>query len=229
LRAALPRSLKSAFTHNLPYKAVAIFLSMVLWFVVEQQSPRVVEERVSVQLVFLMDSSLVRVSPLPEVRAQILVPMEPPGEALRLETNPPQIRRVFHSDDPDTVVVRLRARDVILHEGSKSRVTDVFPNEFVVRFDSLMQKTVPVRSLLRVTAGDGIAIGGAPRFDPDSVTIVGRRQTVASIFSVSTEGGEIVVRDSSAVMVRLVSPAPGIEVIPAEIRMRVPVIRMQLP
>jgi hypothetical protein len=202
---------------------------MVLWFVVERQSPRVQEERVSVQLVFLMDSSLVRVIPLPEVRARILVPMEPAEELLRLETNPPQIRRVFHSDDPDSVLVTLRNRDVILHDGSKSRVMDVFPDEFWVRFDSLMQKKVPVRSALRVTAGEGIAIGGAPRFEPDSVTIVGRRQTVAGILSVSTEDGEIIVSDTGAVKVRLVPPAPGIDVIPVEILMRVPIVRTMLP
>jgi hypothetical protein len=225
-RAALPRSFRSAFTENLPYKGAALFISIVLWFMVERQTPRAQEQRVDVQLVFRMDSSLVRVSPLPEVRARIAVPAD---KLLTLETEHPQIRKVFQTDVPDSVTVTLRPRDVVLPQGVFGRVIDVQPKSFVVRFDSLMQKTVPVLSALRVAAGEGVAIAGAPRFEPDSVRIVGRRQVIVTINSVATEARDLVVRDTAAARVRLVSPAPGIEVIPQEILVRVPIVRTHFP
>jgi YbbR domain-containing protein len=222
----MPRRVHSFFTQNLPYKAVALFLSVVLWIVVERQSPRSAEERIDVQLVFRMDSSLVRVSPLPEVRARILVAAE---ELLRLETERPQIRRSFENDIDDSVVVTLRRGDVVLPEGVRARVLDVQPSSFVIRFDSLMQKTVPVRSALRVSAGEGILIAGAPRFEPDSVSIVGRRQTIVNILSVSTAAIDLIVSDTGATRVRLPAPAPGVEVLPGEVSVRVPIVRTMWP
>ncbi len=222
LRAALPRSFRSAFTENVPYKGAALFISVVLWFMVERQTPRAQEERVDVQLVLRMDSSLVRVSPLPEVRARVLVPAD---QLLRLETTHPQISRSFQNDVADSVTVTLRPRDVVLPEGVLAKVIDVQPKSFVIRFDSLMQKKVPILSALRVSAGNGIAIAGAPRFEPDSVSIVGRRQTVFGIFSVATEERDLVVRDTGAITIRLISPGAGIEVVPAEVLVRVPIVK----
>ena len=225
LRAALPRSLRSVFTENLPYKGAALFISLVLWLMVERQTPRAQEEHVDVLLVFRMDSSLVRVSPLPEVRARVVVPAD---QLLRLETENPQISLSFQKDVADSVVVTLRPRDVVLPKDILAKVLDVQPKSFVVRFDSLMQKKVQVWSALRVSAGNGIAIAGAPRFEPDSVSIVGRRQTVVNIFSVATQALDVMVKDTGAILVRLVSPGAGIEVVPAEVLVRVPIIRTQL-
>ena len=225
-RTALPRFFRSLFTKNLPYKGVALFLSLVLWFVVERQTPRAQEERVDVLLVLRMDSSLVRVSPLPEVRALISAPAE---ELLKLETGRMQIVRSFENDAPDSVTVTLGPRDISLPPGVRAKVINVQPRSFVVRFDSLMQKTVPIRSALRIAGGRGVAVAGAARFDPDRVNIVGRRQIVADIQSVSTEERDIVVNDSSAIRVRLLPPASGVDVVPQETSVRIPIIRTQSP
>ena len=225
LRAALPRSFRSAFTENLPYKGAALFISVVLWFVVERQTPRAQEERVDVQLVLRMDSSLVRVSPLPEVRALVV---GAPDQLLKLDTDQPTITRSFDYKAPDSVIVTLRPGDVVLRKDVLARVTDVQPNSFVVKFDSLMQKKVPIRSALRVTAGNGVAVSGAPRFEPDSVSIVGRRQTIVDVVSVSTEAIDVVARDTAALIVRLVPPGAGIEVIPLDVLVRIPIVKTQL-
>ena len=226
IRAALPRTARSAFTENLPYKAAALFLSLLLWFLVERQSPRAVEENFEVLLLFRMDSSLVRVSPLPQVVARLQVS---PQDLPRLETDKPRILRSFETDVDDSVIVTIRPRDLVLPEGVRAKIIAVAPGSFVVHFDSLMQKTVPIRDALRLTAGDGIAIAGAPRFEPDSVSIVGRRQVVARITSAATEARQLTISSASPVKVNIVSPAPGINVVPDSVMVRVPIVRMQFP
>jgi hypothetical protein len=226
IRTALPRIIRSALTQNLPYKGAALFLSIILWIMVERQTPRAQEAHVDVQLLLRMDSSLVRLSPLPEVRARIMVPAE---GLLRLETERAQILKTFDTDVPDSVEITLRPRDVILPEGVIARVINVEPTSFIVRFDSMMQRTVPVRSELRLAPGNGVTIRGAPQFEPDSVTIIGRRQTIADIHSVSTEARDLVVRDSVAIRVRLVAPAPGVDVDPIDALVRVSIVRTDPP
>jgi hypothetical protein len=161
---------KSAFTEHLPYKAAALFLSVVLWIVVERQTPSTTVGNFAVRLILVTDSALVRISPLPEVKVRLSVSA---SDILKLETDPPQIRLTFDNDVADSVPVNLHTRDVLLPEGVRATGLQIEPSSFVVRFDSLTQKTVPIRSALRVSPGSGIAIAGAPRFEPDSVRIVG--------------------------------------------------------
>jgi hypothetical protein len=224
-RAALPRIVRSFFTENLPYKFAALFLSVVLWIVVERQTPRTIDENFDVLLVLRMDTSLVRVSPLPEVKARLQVPE---ADLLKLETDKPRIFLSFSNDVDDSVDVTIRPRDLVLPEGVRANAIAVEPASFVIRFDSLMQKTVPVRSALRITAGEGVAVAGAPRFEPDSVRIVGRRQTVAGIASVSTESIEVIATDTLPVTVNVVPPAAGISVAPPQVQVRVPIVRTQI-
>ena len=183
-------------------------------------------ENVEVQLLLRMDTSLVRISPLPQVLARISVPAE---DQLKLEAIKPVIQRSFETNVDDSVVVTIRPRDVVLPEGVRGKVLDIEPTSFIVRFDPLMQKTVPVLSGLRIFPSDGIAVAGAARFDPDSVSIVGRRQVVYGISSVSTEARNLTVTDSTPTAVKLVSPAPGINVAPGEVMVRVPIVRTNPP
>lgn len=222
LKAGVSGFLRSAFTEHLPYKGAALFLSIVLWLVVENQSPRS-EEVLPVKLVLELDTTLVRTSTLPPVQVLVSGRQE---QTLKLKAQQPEIRLRFAADAPDSMVVRLLPRDIILPEGvSGVRVRDVEPDSFVVTFDSLAQKLVPVRSRLRIVAGAGITIAGAERFTPDTVRVVGLRLNMLDLFSVATIDREMVVTDTLPVEVMLESLPRGVQAFPDRVQVRVPVVR----
>ena len=98
-------------------KATAVFLAIVLWFVVNAKEPQIELVPVRFQPV-LLDSSLVLRDPLPQFQAIVA---GSPKELIKLNSTPPVIRRQITADAPDTLVLDLRPDDVIAARRGRRR------------------------------------------------------------------------------------------------------------
>lgn len=187
---SLQRRVVAAFTQHLLLKATAVFLAVVLWFVVNAKEPQVMI--VPVRFTPVLDSSLVLREALPPLQAIIA---GSPKELIKLSTNPPVVHRQITADAPDTLVLDLRPGDVTLPEGVDAVVRDVEPHSLTLRFESTWAHKVPVRSMIEIAA-DAMSGPIATQFQPDSVMVTGPRHLVMRIPSVRTVKTTITLPDS---------------------------------
>ncbi|HEX5832166.1 MAG TPA: hypothetical protein VFY16_14380 [Gemmatimonadaceae bacterium] len=213
------RAVRDAFTEHLPYKAAALFLALVLWFVTGSEEPA--EDRVAVRFAPQLDTTLTLLE-RPQVTALVVGSK---GDLLKLYGNPPTIRRIFGADTPDTVRIELSPADVQLPPGVNADVRAVVPANVTLRFTQRLEKLVPVRSRLRVNADSGLLLLGEPTFAPDSVIVSGDGERLAAITSVPTQRGDVLLRDTLPVVVPLDTSGLGARVRPMEVRLYAPVVR----
>jgi hypothetical protein len=173
------RRIVALFTERLVLKGTAVFLAVVLWFVVNAKEPQL--ELVPVHFTPVLDSSLALRDPLPQLQALVA---GSPKELIKLTANEPTIRRQITSDAPDTVVIDLRPDDVTLPEGVDAVVRDVQPRSLTLRFESTWSRKAAVHSAIEVTDNMGTPL--TTRFDPESVQVTGPRRLVLRIPSVRT-------------------------------------------
>ena len=187
---SLQRRVIAAFTQHLLLKATAVFLAVVLWFVVNAKEPQVMI--VPVRFTPELDSSLVLREALPPLQAIVA---GSPKELIKLSTNPPVVRRQITADAPDTLVLDLRSADVTLPDGVDAVVRDIEPHSLTLRFESTWTHKVPVRSMIEVAA-DALPGPIATQLQPDSVLVTGPRHLVMRIPSVRTVKTTIAAPDS---------------------------------
>jgi YbbR domain-containing protein len=219
IKGSLQRRAVAALTDRLVLKATAIFLAIVLWFVVNAKEPQI--ELVGVQFnPSLLDSSLVLREPLPQIQAIVA---GSPKQLIQLSSNPPVIHRRITADSPDTVVLDLRPEDVVLPNGVDAVVRDVQPRSLTLRFEPTWNRKIPVN-------GDRIEVTSAPAtatvhsvFDPPMVQISGPRQVVLQIGSVRTTRTTIAYPDSQTHLVDIDTTALG-----AGVRVRPTQVKVQL-
>jgi YbbR domain-containing protein len=219
IKGSVQRRVVAALTDRLVLKATAIFLAIVLWFVVNAKEPQV--ELVGVRFTpSLLDSSLVLREPLPLIQAIVA---GSPKQLIQLSSNPPVIHRQITANSPDTVVLDLRPEDVILPDGVGAVVRDVQPRSLTLRFEPTWNRKIPV-------TGDRIEVTSAPAgvtihpvFDPPTVQISGPRQLVLQIASVRTTRTTIAYPDSQTHLVDIDTNAVG-----AGVRVRPTQVKVQL-
>jgi hypothetical protein len=205
--------MSSAFTERLALKGTAVFLAVILWFVVNAKEPQL--ELVPVHFTPILDSSLVLREPVPQLQAIVA---GAPKELIKLTSNAPVIRRQIASDAPDTVVLDLRPADVTLPEGVDAVVRDVQPRSVTLRFESTWSRNVRVLSRI------DIATAGAPGpiaavFEPDSVQITGPRHLVLRVPNVHTVRTTIPFGDSLPHLVDIDTTGLGaLRVKPAQVK-----------
>ena len=199
---------------DLPLKAMAVFLAVVLWFVVNAKEPQAV--LVPVRFTPLLDSTLVLREPPPTLQAIVA---GSPRELIKLNSNPPVVRRQITADSPDTVVIDLRPDDVTLPDGVDAVVREVSPRSVTLRFESTWSHKVPVRSEVQIESGPFTsAIETA--LDPDTVLVTGPRHLIMKIPSVRTVKTTIGFPDSLPHLVDLDTTGfgPGVRVRPSQIK-----------
>lgn len=215
----LGRKLKAAVTRHTNLKVTALFFSFLLWFMLSAEEPT--EELRDVRLSLVTDTLVELATPLPQVRALVAGPRR---ELLRLDANPPVVRRVIPSDVPETDTLELRAADVDVG-AAEVRVRDVQPRLIPLRFIVQVERFVPVASALRIAPDTGVILLGGPVFEPAVVRVVGPRERVAALDSVRTAPVQITVRDTAAQTVPLDTSGMDVRVEPVQVRVRVPVTR----
>ena len=218
LKPSLQRRVVAALTDRLVLKGTAIFLAVVLWFVVNAKEPQI--ELIGVRFTpALLDSSLVLREPLPQIQAIVA---GSPKQLIQLSSNPPVIHRQITADAPDTVVLDLRPEDVVIPNGVEAVVRDVQPRSLILRFESTWNRRIPVTS-------DRIEVASAPAtglvhavFDPATVQISGPRQVVLQIRSVRTTKTTIAYPDSQTHLVDIdtASLGAGVRVRPTQVKVQ---------
>lgn len=209
------RRITAAFTERLPLKGMALFIAVVLWFVVNAKEPQL--ELVRVRFVVTLDSSLVFRDPPPDVQAVVA---GSPRELIKLTSSPPVVRRQITSDAPDTLVLDLRPEDVTLPDGIEAVVRDVQPRSMTLRFESTWSRRVPVQSMIDMTPTDWpgpVAI----HLEPDSVQVSGPRHLVLRVRFVPTVPTTISLPDSLPHLVDLDTTRLGLRVRPTQIKVQV--------
>ena len=212
--------LRAAVTDRLPAKLAAVFLALVLWFIVGAEEPT--EEWMDTRLVLVTDSTVQLVDSVPRVQALVVGRGR---ELLKLYAMRPIVRRVVTADTPNLVVMDLRPGDVDLPSNIDARVRDVRPRAITLRVQVQAQRRVPVRSALALSAEPGLRITGPPRFEPESVEVSGPREDVRAVTSVATTRAGILVTDTAPRVVALDTARLRVHVAPSRVRVRVPAER----
>lgn len=205
------RRITSAFTRNLPLKASAVFVAVVLWIVVGAREP--IEEVTSVVFAPQLDTAMVVRDPQPVIRALVIGRA---SEILKLANTPLTIRRPIANDAPDTLVVPLRTTDIVVPDGVEVIVRDVQPHSLTLRFEHIRSRTVPVRSAIRTHMPPG-SPAAALRFEPEVVTVRGPRAAVARLRFVPTLPDSIAL-DTLPHLVDLDTAGLGVVVRPAQVK-----------
>lgn len=215
---SLQRRVVAAFTQQVPLKATAVFLAIVLWFMVNAKEPQI--ELVPVRLIPTLDSSLVLRDPLPQIQAIIA---GSPKELIRLNSSLPTIHRQISSDAPDTLVIDLRPSDVTLPEGVDAVVREIEPRSVTLRFESTWTRRVPVRSAIDIATTNGPPGPLAVRIDPLTVEVTGPRHLVARVAFVRTTKTTISFPDSLPHLVELDTTGlgAGVRLRPAQVKVLV--------
>ncbi len=194
----------------------------MLWFIVAAEEPAARE--MSVRLALTTDSMVTVASDLPNVHALVVGSGR---DLLKLYATPPTVRRHLGEDSPDTVMLEIRPSDVDLPSGVNVRVQDVQPRAIPVALAVRETREVPVRSALQIVAPPGMRVTGAPRFEPESVVVSGRRRFVNGVEAVLTRRQELMVADTGMPVVALDTAGLRVRVSPAAVRVHVPVARIE--
>jgi len=204
-----------AFSNQIGLKVTAVFMSLVLWFVVNAKEPDTTN--IPVRFTPVLDSSLVLRDQLPQVQATVA---GAPRELLKLNSALPTVRKEIAANAPDTVVIDLRPQDVVLPAGVNAVVRDIAPRSITLRFESTWSRRVPVRSAIDIATINGGANGVAALIDPMSVEVNGPRSIIARIAFVKTIKTTIPYPDSLPHLVEIDTAAlgPGVRVRPAQVR-----------
>ncbi len=209
------KRLIAAFTDHLVLKATALFVAVVLWFVVNAKEPQV--ELVRVRFVPMLDSSLVLRDAPPELQALVA---GSPKELIKLNTATPVIRRQVTAEAPDTLVLDLRPGDVTLPDGVDAVVRDIQPRSVTLRFESTWSRRVPVQSAIELVR-DSSRAPLSVTLDPDTVQISGPRHVVLRVPFVRTVRTTIRLPDSLPHLVDLDTARLGIRVKPSQVRVQI--------
>jgi hypothetical protein len=118
-------------TERLGLKATALAIAVLLWLVIGARQPT--ESYVSVQMMPVLDSSLVLLGGPPHVRALV---EGRAGDIVRLRVVPPVLRRTIDDDTADSLVLHLVPADVHLPADMASdvRVLELDPRTVTLHF-----------------------------------------------------------------------------------------------
>jgi YbbR domain-containing protein len=216
---ATRRRITAAFTEHIWLKATAVFIAVVVWFVVNVKEPQ--QALVNVRFAPVLDSSLVLRDQVPQIQALVA---GSPKELIKLNSNLPVIRRSISSAAPDTLVVDLRPQDVVLPEGVDAVVRVVAPRSVTLRFESTWSRKVPVRSAIDVATSNGSGPGPvAMKIDPSIVEVTGPRHLVGKIRYVKTIRTTIAFPDSLPHLVDLDSNGlgSGVRLKPSQVKVMI--------
>jgi YbbR domain-containing protein len=175
------RRVTAAFTERLGLKMTAVFIAVVMWFVVNAKEPQIA--MYPVRFAPVLDSSLVIRDQVPQIEAIVA---GSPKELIKLNSSLPVIRRSISSAAPDTLVVDLRAEDVSLPEGVDAVVREVEPRSITLRFESTWLRKVPVHTAIDVPTANGGPGPSAIHVEPNVVEVGGPRHLVGKIPFVKT-------------------------------------------
>jgi hypothetical protein len=207
-------------TERLGLKATALFITVLLWFMVGARQPT--ESYVNVRLEPELDSTLVLLDRPPPLRALVTGRA---ADIVKLYASPPVLRRTIGGEAPDTLVLDVSPADVHLppEVASDVRVLDVQPRNVTLRFGASATRRVVVLNAGRIhLEGDTSRQSGVRvRFEPETVRITGPRRTVRRLRGVHPSALSISVGDTMPHVADLDTAGLGVRVHPAQVKVQV--------
>lgn len=202
----------SRLTANWPLKLTSLLLAVLLWMVASFEEPSSRLVRVRLQLAVPAGRELLEAP----AAAQALV-VGSTRSLLELEDRPLTLTKAV----PDSAVgghatIALAPADIRVPRGLDVEVRDVQPREVVVTLDSLDDRLVPVRVLLRDPDGRRVTVS------PADVRIVGPVRSTRRVTSVVTVPFDLPPGDSADIQVALdTALGPAVRVLPAEVTVHI--------
>ncbi len=210
-------ALRSALTERLGLKATAIFIAVMLWFIVAGRQPT--EAYVRVKVMPSLDSTLVLLDAPAQLEALVS------GRAVdivKLQADPPSVHRQVGGDAPDTLVLDVSPADVRVPASLTNviRILDVQPRSVMLRFGTRATRRVPVTGGGRILVRDDtlLHVSDAVEFEPATVRITGPRRAVRRITSVHPYSLNIVRGDTLRHVADLDTTGLGIRVLPPQVK-----------
>jgi hypothetical protein len=211
----LTKSMVARMGENLWLKLTAVGIAILVWFIITAKEPTAISVPVRLQL--QLDSTLALRAEPREIYAVV---QGAPGDLARLSGRTATISRSINAQTPDTLVISLGPRDVVLPPNvGDARVTDIRPRSVTLEFVPTLTRRVPVRSQVRIGAVPGAP---APRveIDPARVEISGPRLAVVRVAFVRTDTTTILGTDSISHQVAIDTTGLGVIVKPDQVRVR---------
>ena len=205
------RRVVDAFTRRLLLKGTAVVLAVIVWLIVTAKEPT--EDFVPVRFAPELDSTLALKDPPPPINAIVAGQRE---DLLKLYSSPLVVRRTIANDVPDTLVVDLSPRDVVIPPNLGAIIVRaVTPSSLTLRFERNTTRIVPVASQLRVDPGSA---SYTVRFEPESVQVIGPRQVISHLDRVWTVRSVIPADDSLPHLVDIDTARLGARVKPTQVK-----------
>lgn len=208
---------RAALTERLGLKATALLIAVLLWLVIGARQPT--ESYISVQVMPVLDSSLVLLGEPPVVNALVAGRA---ADIVKLQAAAPVVRRTIDGNAPDTLVLDLVPGDVHLPAEMTSdvRVLDVEPRSVMLRFATRTSRRVEVRSDSRVVVKRDSTLlrNYSVHFEPETVRITGPRGAVRGVNTVRPIALIIAAGDTLPHLVDIDTAGLGVLVHPAQVR-----------
>lgn len=173
--------MKGFFTKNLSLKLISILLAVILWYFVINEKGG--ETALSIPLDFrnIPSSLIIFKNPVESINIRIS------GLATLLRgLSPREVKAIIDLSDakPGVSTFGIQPQDITLPRGLK--VTMVSPASIMLRFDTLLKKTVLVEAMLVGKPLKGYKITGV-RVDPPAVEIIGARSELKGLRKIYTQ------------------------------------------
>jgi YbbR domain-containing protein len=166
-------------------KLISILLAVILWyFVVSERSG---ETAISIPLDFRNIPTSLIIIKNPEESINVRIS----GPATRLRgLSPKNVKAIIDLSDakPGTAEFIIQPEHITLPRGL--RVTMVSPASLMLRFDTLLKKSLPVEAILVGKPSEGFKLTGVS-VDPPAVDIVGAQLELRGLQRISTEEVDI--------------------------------------
>jgi YbbR domain-containing protein len=166
-------------------KLISILLAVILWyFVVSERSG---ETAISIPLDFRNIPTSLIIIKNPEESINVRIS----GPATRLRgLSPKNVKAIIDLSDakPGTAEFIIQPEHITLPRGL--RVTMVSPASIMLRFDTLLKKSLPVEAILVGKPSEGFKLTGVS-VDPPAVDIVGAQLELRGLQRISTEEVDI--------------------------------------
>jgi YbbR domain-containing protein len=166
-------------------KLISILLAVILWyFVVSERSGEIA---ISIPLDFRNIPTSLIIIKNPEESINVRIS----GPATRLRgLSPKNVKAIIDLSDakPGTAEFIIQPEHITLPRGL--RVTMVSPASIMLRFDTLLKKSLPVEAILVGKPSEGFKLTGVS-VDPPAVDIVGAQLELRGLQRISTEEVDI--------------------------------------
>lgn len=186
---SLASRIRDFFTRNLAYKAVALVLSLLLWYDVTSDQTTVIDYPVPLQIA--VEGADMIITNQEQLPPEVEVTFSGTGkELLRLDKHDLSVQEQVQGGENDSIVVTLDLADVRRPADLAVAPIGIAPRQVTVVTDRFMERTVPLQSIGAPRPADGYRIDTV-EVSPQRVSVRGVTAEVRPIGSLALDLSQI--------------------------------------